>query len=67
MLNEFQNVLWVEMMKAMRSAVPKSELFGDSSGQEIFESFLDGEYARAAGRGSGALGLTEVLKAQLNL
>ncbi|MFP4381237.1 MAG: rod-binding protein [Candidatus Sumerlaeia bacterium] len=68
LLNEFQNVLWREMMKAMRSTVPESELFKRSTGEEIFQSMLDDEYATAIGGGSqGSLGLTELLKEQLGL
>jgi peptidoglycan hydrolase FlgJ len=69
LLGEFQNVMFNEMMKAMRESVPKSGLFEDeeSAGRDIFESLLDEQYAASLGKGMGSLGLTEVLKAQLGL
>ena len=66
-LGAFQNVLIHEMVKAMRASVPKTELFGKSTGEEMFEAFLDAEYSEALGRDLGSLGLTEILKEQLGL
>jgi len=66
-LREFQNILLHEMVKAMRDAVPKENLFGDNTGREMFESFLDQEYVRVMGESMGSLGLTETLKEQLGL
>ena len=66
-LAAFQNVLVHEMVKAMRASVPESELFGKSTGEEMFEAFLDAEYSEALGRDMGSLGLTELLKEQLGL
>jgi Rod binding domain-containing protein len=67
LLGQFQSIMFTEMMKAMRSTVPKSELFKKSSGEETFESFLDEQYANAASQGVGGLGLTKALKRQLGL
>ncbi len=67
LLNQFQNILLGEMLKAMRESVMKEDLFGDNSARETFESLLDQEYVNLAGAKGGALGLTEVLKIQLGL
>lgn len=67
LLEEFQNILLSEMVKAMRRSVPDSGLFGDNSGQDMFESFLDEEYVRSLGRQTGGLGMTEALREQLGL
>lgn len=66
-LEEFQNLLVKEMVKAMRASVMKSELFEDNTGREIFESLLDEKYAESFARQGGSLGLTEALKIQLGL
>lgn len=67
LLDQFQNILWGQMVKSMREAVPKTNLFGENIGEEIFQGFLDEEYAKQVGGQAGALGLTEVLKQQLGL
>lgn len=67
LLLEFQNILLEEMMKAMRQTVPKSELFGESTARDIYESFLDAEYVRTLGKQTQSLGLSEVLRRQLGL
>lgn len=67
-IEQFQGVLLGEMMKAMRSTVPESPLFGgEGMGGEMFQSLLDQEYIGAAGHQMGGLGLTEALKRQLGL
>ena len=66
-LDAFQNILFSQMVKAMRSTVPESELFEKSSGEEIFESMLDERYAAELARQAGSLGLTAALKDQLGL
>ena len=63
----FQNVLVEEMVKAMRKATPKAELFGNSTGKEIFESFLDAEYAKALGENLESAGLVDAIKRQLGI
>ena len=67
LLGEFQNVLFGEMMKAMRASIPKSGLFEDNTARDIFESLLDDQYAQSFGDSVGSLGLTEALKTQLGL
>jgi Rod binding domain-containing protein len=67
LLGEFQNVLFSEMMKAMRASIPKSGLFEDNTAREIFQSLLDEQYAASFGDSIGSLGLTEALKIQLGL
>lgn len=66
-LGLFQNVLVDQMVKSMRAAVPKSGLFGEDSGQDMFQSFLDAEYSKSLGEQMGDLGLTEALKQQLGI
>lgn len=66
LLVEFQGIMLKEMVKAMRATVPKSSLFPESSGREMFESFLDEQYAEALTRKMGGMGLTEALQRQLN-
>ena len=66
-LGLFQNVLVDQMVKSMRAAVPKSGLFGQDSGREMFESFLVAEYSKSLGEQMGDLGLTEALKRQLGV
>ena len=43
---EFESLFLEIVLKSMRDAVPKSELFGRSNGEDIFRSMLDGEYAK---------------------
>ncbi|MBN1866241.1 rod-binding protein [Candidatus Sumerlaeota bacterium] len=66
-LVEFQGFLMHEMLKAMRASIPPSEIFGENSGRELFESLLDGEYARSVSEKTGGLGLTETLRIQLGI
>jgi Rod binding domain-containing protein len=67
LLNQFQGVLWKELAKAMRATVPENALYGQSTGEEIFQSMLDEEYVNVVGEKNGSLGLTEALKWQLGL
>ncbi len=66
-LTAFQNILLSQMLKAMRDATPKYEVFGSGKGEDIFQSFLDEEYVHEMGRRMGSLGLTDALKRQLGL
>ena len=60
---EFESLMLEQMMREMRKNVPKSDLFGDSKGQEIFEEMLDGEYVKSM-VDRGGIGLAEVLMRQ---
>nr|MDA8234911.1 rod-binding protein [Clostridia bacterium] len=38
---QFESVFIYQMMKKMREAIPKSDLMGNSMGEEIFRGMLD--------------------------
>ena len=62
---EFESLFISQMMAAMRSTVPESNLMGSSGGEKIFRQMLDQEYARNVSRGGG-FGLGEMLYRELN-
>ncbi len=57
---EFENMLTEMMVRSMRKATPKSDLFGKTTSQEWFTEMLDTEYVRLIGE-NGGLGFTENL------
>ena len=57
---EFENVLTRMMVRSMRQATPKSDLFSKSTAQEWFTEMLDEEYVRLMGE-NGGLGFTQSL------
>jgi flagellar protein FlgJ len=61
---ELESVFVYQMLRSMRSTVPKESLFGDSVGLDIFESMLDEEYSKEISR-SGNFGLAKLLYNQL--
>lgn len=63
--DEFETLLVESMLREMRKNVPQSELFGKSSGRDLFQEMLDGEYARLMVR-RGGLGLADMLVRQLD-
>ena len=67
LVTKFQSVLFTEMLKAMRATVPESEIFGDNSGREMFQSFLDEQYVEKLSENMHSAGLTEALRFQLGL
>ncbi|MCC6573964.1 MAG: rod-binding protein [Planctomycetes bacterium] len=48
--------LWLDrLMAAQRSTVNRNDLFDGGRGEEIFQAQLDGEFAKLASRGGGAI------------
>lgn len=62
---DFESVLLNMMMQTMRKTVPKTELFGQNRGKEIFESLLDQEVTKNMAK-AGGIGLADMLYKQLN-
>lgn len=61
---EFEAIFVMEMLKAMRKAVPEGGLFPKTQAVEIFEEMIDMETARAATEGAG-LGLADAMYRQM--
>jgi peptidoglycan hydrolase FlgJ len=61
---EFESLLLLEMVKAMRQTVPEGALLETSSAGEMYRDMLDSETVRAAGQGKG-LGLAEAMYEQM--
>jgi len=61
---EFDSVLTYELLKSMRRTVEKCDLFHGGSGEEIYESLLDQELAKAMSQ-SDANSLASILYQQL--
>lgn len=61
---EFETIFVMEMLKAMRKAIPESGLFEKNVSTEMFQEMLDLETAKAATKGKG-LGLAEAMYNQL--
>jgi len=63
---ECEAIFWQQILRQMRRSIPKSGLLDGGTGEEIFQDFLDGEYARILARqGSGSL--AHILYEQLGL
>lgn len=62
---EFESLLLEQMVKEMRGSVPKSKLFGDDPGRELFNEMLDGEFVRLMSH-RGGIGLSDFLVQNLN-
>jgi flagellar protein FlgJ len=62
---EFESLLLEQMVKDMRASVPKSKLFGDDPGRELFNEMLDGEFVRLMSN-RGGVGLADFLVQNLN-
>ncbi|MDH5752219.1 MAG: rod-binding protein [Deltaproteobacteria bacterium] len=60
---EFEALMLEQMVKEMRKNVHKSDLFGENSGEEIFQEMLDGEYVRIMVQ-RGGIGLAELMVKQ---
>jgi len=54
-----------EMTKAMRQTVPEGGIIEKNAGEELFQSFLDTEYARQLGPQLAEQGISEALRRQL--
>ncbi|EKD36191.1 MAG: hypothetical protein ACD_75C01607G0002 [uncultured bacterium] len=61
---EFETLLVMEMLKAMRKAVPEGGLFEKDMASETFTEMLDMETAKATTRGKG-LGIAEMMYNQM--
>lgn len=62
---DFEAVLLNMMLQTMRKTVPKSDLFGQDRGKEIFESLLDEEVTKNMAK-AGGIGLADMLYKQLS-
>src|SRR5438309_4832324 len=62
---EFASFLYLEVLKAMRAALPRDGLFEeDSSARDIYTSMMDGEIARAMAK-RDTTGLTKMVEKAL--
>jgi flagellar protein FlgJ len=59
---DFEGVFVGMMMKSMRSTVGKDKLTGGGHGEEVFRSMLDQEYANAAVKRAGGMGLAKIIE-----
>jgi Rod binding domain-containing protein len=57
---DFEAMLTAQLMSQMRSTVPKSDFFGSSDEEEIFQGLLDQEVAKKTSE-TGAMQLGDVL------
>ncbi len=62
---ELESVFLYQMIRAMRSTVPKGGLIDKGFGGEVFESMLDEEFARQMAM-TGSTGIADLLFSQLN-
>lgn len=60
---EFESLLLNMLMKAMRSSVPRSGLFGDDGRVEMYEGLRDEELAKVMAR-EGGLGIAPLIVKQ---
>lgn len=61
---EFEALFAGMMIKSMRETVGKDKLTGGGHGEEVYQSFLDQEYASSMAA-HGGLGLARVIERQL--
>jgi flagellar protein FlgJ len=61
---EFETLFVMEMMKAMRKAVPEGGLFEKNVHTDMFQEMLDMETAKSTTRGKG-LGIAEAMYKQM--
>lgn len=62
---DFESVFIAYMLKTMRETVPKNDLFGDRSKEEIFQGMMDDEMSKEIAK-SDSMGLSDMLYAQLS-
>jgi Rod binding domain-containing protein len=60
----FESMLMSCMLKSMRSSVPKSGLFGNSQGEQIFQGLMDEKVCKSAADARG-LGVADMMYQQL--
>jgi Rod binding domain-containing protein len=58
--DDFEGILVAYLFRVMRTAVPKSEFFGETQGREIYEDLLFTEIAAKAARAE-SMGIAEML------
>jgi len=63
---EFESIFMNQMLKAMRSTIPKNGLVNGGHGEEIFTSLLDEELSRSMAYTQQG-GLSQALASQLNM
>ncbi len=61
---EFEALFLQQMLGAMRSTVPDSDLLGDSRAEETFETMLDEEMSKEMSQ-AGGIGLADILYKQM--
>jgi flagellar protein FlgJ len=59
---DFEGLFVGMMMKSMRSTVGKDKLTGGGHGEEVYRSMLDQEYANAAVKRAGGVGLAKTIE-----
>ncbi|MDD2539425.1 MAG: rod-binding protein [Desulfuromonadaceae bacterium] len=59
---DFEALFVGMMMKSMRATVGKDMLTGGGHGDEVYRSMLDQEYANAAAKQGGGLGLAKIIE-----
>ncbi len=59
---DFEALFVGMMMKSMRATVGKDTLTGGGHGDEVYRSMLDQEYANAAVKQGGGLGLAKIIE-----
>ena len=63
-LQEFERLFLFQMIKEMRSSVPKSEFWGDNKQETLFREMMDDHLAGEMAK-SGKLGVASFMEAQL--
>ncbi|MBW4054566.1 MAG: flagellar biosynthesis protein FlgJ [Proteobacteria bacterium] len=59
---DFEALFVGMMMKSMRATVGKDTLTGGGHGDEVYRSMLDQEYANAAVKQGGGLGIAKIIE-----
>lgn len=59
---DFEGLFVGMMMKSMRATVGKDSLTGGGHGEEVYRSILDQEYANAASKRPGGVGLAKIIE-----
>lgn len=62
---EFESVLWFEVLRSMKKTVQKGELFNGGSGEEMFEDMKYQELAKDMAR-NGNSGLSDIMMKQFS-
>lgn len=63
--DEIESLFVYEMLKQMRSSIPKGGLIPEGPGEKIYRDMLDEEYSKIIVRSPGRLGLSDLLYRQL--